>query len=114
MANYPYTQTTKLPYGIQATTTVIINAGLQVAQIDFTNAAGLLGEIVLSVVQPTANLIEFKRGNQLLKIDAIAFRAQFGFDKGSVSLNATMTDEKGQNPTTFASQICSWDRPDIT
>lgn len=105
---YPYTQQAMLVNSIQSTTVVSIMGGMQVAQITFTTAAGNLGEITLSPVQPTASNVEFKRGQQVLQIANITFRAQFGFDQGQVTCNGSATDQNGQNPAPFNAQIASW------
>jgi hypothetical protein len=106
--NYPYTQQAMLVNSITSTTVISIMSGMQVATITFNTAAGLLGEITLSPVQPTASNVQFTRGQQQLMIANITFRAQFGFDQGQVTCNGTGTDQNGQNPSAFNAQICAW------
>lgn len=108
MATYPYTQNALLVNSVTSNTIVSIVSGMQVAQITFSNASGVLGEVTLSPVQPTASNIEYKRGNQVLQIANITFRAQFGLDQGQVTCNGSATDQDGKNPAPFNAQICSW------
>jgi len=105
---YPYKQSTMLVNSITADTIVSLNNGMQVAQVTFNTAAGPLGQVTLSPVQPIANNIEFKRGEQVLQIVQITFQAAFGFDNGQVSANGQATDQQGKNPTPFESLVASW------
>lgn len=108
MATYPYSQDSMLVNSIKSTTVVSIVSGMQVAVITFSTAAGNLGTITLSPVQPTATNVEFKAGSQSLQIDLISFRAQFGFDSGQVTASGRGTDQDGNNDTAFAKQIATW------
>ena len=105
---YPYTQSANLVNSVTTNTVVSLNGGMQVAQVSFSNPSGLLGQITLSPVQPTANNVEFKRGNQVVFIETISFRAAFGFDSGQVTCNGEATDQDGKNQTPFNAQIASW------
>ncbi|MBB5635172.1 hypothetical protein HDF26_002102 [Pedobacter cryoconitis] len=105
---YPYTQSSPLVNSITATTVVSLSNGMQVAQIAFTTAAGQLGQITLSPVQPTAENVEFKAGTQTLKIKKATFSAAFGFDPGQVTVEGDATDQNGKNDTDFQKQIASW------
>ncbi len=106
--SYPFTQSTPLVNSVIATTVVSINNGMQVSQTTFSTAAGNLGEITLSPVQPTAVNVEFKAGAQVLQITNITFRAAFGFDQGQITCSGSATDQNGGNQTDFSKQICSW------
>ena len=108
MATYPYTQTSMLVNSIQATTTVSIQSGMQVSSTVFSSAAGNLGTITLSPVQPTAKNVEFKSGLQTLQIDSTTFTAQFGFDAGQVFASGRGTDQSGENEAAFSKQIATW------
>ena len=105
---YPYTQQTMLVNSIIATTVVSINQGMQVAQVTFSTAAGNLGTITLSPVQPQAQNVQFKAGSQVLQITTISFRAAFGFDPGQVTCSGQGTDQNGNNPAPFSKQIATW------
>lgn len=108
MASYPYTQTTMLVNSIQATTNVIISSGMQVSTTTFTSPAGDLGSITLSPVQPSAQNVQFQAGSQILQIDSMTFRAQFGFDSGQVFASGRATDQEGKNEASFSKQIATW------
>jgi len=105
---YPYTQQAMLVNSVQSTSVISIMSGMQVATVTFTTAAGMLGEITLSPVQPVATNVEFTRGKQVLQIANITFRAQFGFDPGQVTCNGSATDQNGKDSTAFNAQICYW------
>ncbi len=105
---YPYTQEAMLVNSVTSTTVISIQGGMQVATVTFANAAGTLGEITLSPVQPTASNVQYTRGEQVLQITNITFRAAFGFDPGQVTCAGSATDQNGKNSTAFNAQICSW------
>ena len=105
---YPYTQSANLVNSVTTTTVVSLSGGMQVAQVSFNNPSGLLGQITLSPVQPTASNVEFKRGNQIVLVQQISFRAAFGFDAGQVTCEGEATDQDGKNKTPFNAQIASW------
>lgn len=105
---YPYTQQAFLVNSITATTVVSIVSGMQVSKTTFTSPAGDFGSISLSPVQPTAQNVQYQRGNQILRISLISFRAAFGMDQGQVTCNGDATDQDGKNDAAFSSQICSW------
>lgn len=105
--SYPVTQESLLVNSITANTTVAIVNGMQVSTTTFNTAAGLLGTITLSPVQPTATNVEFKAGTQVLQISKINFQAAFGLVSGEVSCSGSATDQGGNN-TPFQKQIASW------
>lgn len=105
---YPNTTVKPLSNDVQATTTITINEGMQIATIQFANAADTLGTIVLSPVQPNAKNIEYEVGKQLLSIEEIKFQAAFGLSAGEVKCKGSATDQDGQNPVGFNKQIASW------
>ncbi|MHA7056090.1 hypothetical protein ACWGOQ_0002650 [Aquimarina sp. M1] len=106
--SYPVTQESLLVNSITANTTVAIVSGMQVSTTTFNTAAGLLGTITLSPVQPTATNVEFKAGSQVLQIAKINFQAAFGLVSGEVSCSGSATDQNGGNNTPFQKQIASW------
>ena len=93
---------------ITASTTVSLVDGMQVSTTKFNTAAGLLGTITLSPVQPTATNIELKAGNQVLQIAKINFQAAFGLVSGEVTCSGSGTDQNGNDPAPFQKQIATW------
>jgi len=106
--SYPVNVDTLLVNSVSSNCNVQLVGGMQVATITFSTAAGFLGSLTLSPVQPSATNLEFKAGQQVLQITSIIFRAAFGFDKGQVSVNGSATDQNGKDPALFNKQICTW------
>ena len=94
---------------ILATTNVKLVSEMQVATVQFKSAVGKLGEIILSPTQPVATNLEYKVGNQVLKIEKINFQAAFGLNSGEVQCKGSATDQQGNNPVVFGRQIASWE-----
>jgi hypothetical protein len=111
MSKFPYTQTTMLVNSVEATTTVKIMSGMQVAHVVFKSPAGDLGFVDLSPVDPQRTDIKLQAGNQVLLINIIKFQAAFGFEEGSVFINGNATDQDGKNPTDFSKIIANWTAP---
>ncbi len=93
---------------VTASTTINLVDGMQVSKTVFSTAAGDLGTVTLSPVQPSASNIEYKAGKQSVQISNISFRAAFGLDQGQVTTSGTATDQDGNNEAPFNKQICSW------
>lgn len=108
MAPYPYTQVHSLVNGIIATTVVSLQQGLQVSVTSFATAAGQLGQVILSPMQPKAENVEFNTGQQTLSIDLIFITPQFGFDYGIVACSGRSTDQNGKNENAFSERIAGW------
>jgi len=104
-ANFP---NVLLVNSMTASTTISLVNGMQIAVITFNNAAGLLGTITLSPVQPVATDVEFKTGNQSLYISKANFQAAFGIVSGQVTLTGTGTDQEGKDPSSFQKQVATW------
>ncbi|OQP40751.1 hypothetical protein A4H97_14115 [Niastella yeongjuensis] len=105
---YPITQTKMLVNSVNTSTTVSLVEGMQVAKVSFLNAAGQVGQITLSPLQPQAENVEFKTGTQTVKIALIKFAAQFGFDNGKVTVSGDATDQEGKNDSPFNKEIANW------
>ncbi|HVI47854.1 MAG TPA: hypothetical protein VM802_23495 [Chitinophaga sp.] len=105
---FPYSQTTPLVNSISAKTTVTLQGGMQVATIEYSSAAGLLGKMVLSPIQPTAGPETYKRGQQVLVINQATFTAAQGFVDGNVFVDGSGTDQHGKNDTPFSADIADW------
>ncbi|HAS39094.1 MAG TPA: hypothetical protein DCS93_01380 [Microscillaceae bacterium] len=108
MATYPVNCSTLLVNDITAETEVVLVDGMQVATVKYVTAAGILGSVTLSPVQPKAEFLEYTSGSQKLFIELVQFRAAFGLTAGQVFNIGSATDQSGENPQNFAKQICSW------
>ncbi|MET1254985.1 hypothetical protein [Aliikangiella maris] len=93
---------------VTASTTVNLVDNMQVATVKINTAAGLLGTITLSPVQPTATNIEYKAGEQVVQISSITFHAAFGLTEGQVSIVGNATNQQGADTAPYSKQICSW------
>jgi hypothetical protein len=108
-SDFPYKQTTPLVNSAYTITTVSINAGMQVALVQFMNGSGELGRVTLSPIQPTAGPIPFQRGQQTVYLKKATFTAAVGFVDGSVFAEGHATDQQGGNDTPFGASIAGWD-----
>ncbi|MBS0028274.1 hypothetical protein ACTJJ0_05570 [Chitinophaga sp. 22321] len=105
---FPYKQSTPLVNSVTATTTVSLNGGMQVAVVKFTSAAGELGSVTLSPIQPTAGPVTFQRGQQTVNLKKATFTAAIGFTDGSVFAEGDATDQQGNNDTPYSASIAAW------
>jgi len=106
---YPVTNpNVLLGNGVLVSTTVNIVGVQQVATVIFSTAAGPMGTVVLSPMQPQYANLNMAAGLQTVAISLIAFVPAFGITQGSVTCSGTATDALGKNPVAFSIPICSW------
>ncbi|PSL44240.1 hypothetical protein CLV51_106106 [Chitinophaga niastensis] len=105
---FPYVQTTPLVNSVYTVTTVSIKSNMQVAVVQFMSAAGKLGQVTLSPVQPTAGPVTYKRGQQVVTLEKATFIAASQFVDGSVFAEGSATDQQGKNETPYSASIADW------
>jgi hypothetical protein len=106
---YPVTNNNvPLSNSVLVSTTVALQGAQQVATVVFSTAAGVLGTVTLSPMQPQYSNLVIGAGLQKVNLSLIAFTAAFGITQGSVAAAGNATDQSGNNPVNFSLAICTW------